>query len=185
MKGRSYGRRPLRYRRQAVLHRDIKPENILIDTSGRVKIADFGIARLLSEERSHLTLTATGAALGSAAYMAPEQIENHGDIDHRADIYSLGVVFYEMLTGGLPLGRFPLPSEKSSSSTGIDAVVLRALEKERERRYQRADDVRNGLEHADENPAASTPFFPPSGPAQRLVQGPHVRSKFLAANLLG
>ena len=138
-----------------ILHRDIKPENILIDTSGRVKIADFGIARLLSTEPSHLTLTATGAALGSAAYMAPEQIENDGETDHRADIYSLGVVFYEMLTGGLPLGRFPLPSEKSPSSTGIDAVVLRALEKERERRYQRADDVRTGLEHADDHPATT------------------------------
>ncbi|MEM7384571.1 MAG: serine/threonine-protein kinase [Verrucomicrobiota bacterium] len=140
---------------QHILHRDIKPENILIDTSGNVKIADFGIARLLSEEEPHLTLTATGAALGSAAYMAPEQIEETGKIDHRADIYSLGVVFYEMLTGGLPLGRFPLPSEKSSSSTGIDAVVLRALEKERERRYQRIDEVSSGIEKAESNPPTS------------------------------
>jgi predicted Ser/Thr protein kinase len=144
-----------------VLHRDIKPENILIDTRGRVRIADFGIAQLLSEGPSHLTLTATGSALGSAAYMAPEQIEASGEIDHRADIYSLGVVFYEMLTGGLPLGRFPLPSEKSTASAGIDDVVLRALEKERERRYQSADAVRSGLDHA-------SAYKPSAAPARSL-----------------
>ncbi|MCW1884032.1 serine/threonine protein kinase [Luteolibacter flavescens] len=131
-----------------VLHRDIKPENILIDTRGRVKLADFGIAQLIGEGPGHLTLTATGSALGSAAYMAPEQIEASGEIDHRADIYSLGVVFYEMLTGGLPLGRFPLPSEKSTAPAGIDDVVLRALEKERDRRYQSADAVRSGIDGA-------------------------------------
>jgi predicted Ser/Thr protein kinase/MFS family permease len=143
-----------------VLHRDIKPENILIDTRGRVRIADFGIAQLLSEGPSHLTLTATGSALGSAAYMAPEQIEASGEIDHRADIYSLGVVFYEMLTGGLPLGRFPLPSEKSTASAGVDDVVLRALEKERERRYQSADAVRSGLDHASAYKPAAVPTRP-------------------------
>jgi predicted Ser/Thr protein kinase len=158
-----------------VLHRDIKPENILIDTRGRVRIADFGIAQLLSEGPSHLTLTATGSALGSAAYMAPEQIEASGEIDHRADIYSLGVVFYEMLTGGLPLGRFPLPSEKSTASAGIDDVVMRALEKERERRYQSADAVRSGLDHASTYKAAT-----PNRPAD-----PADQQKRIAAWSLG
>jgi predicted Ser/Thr protein kinase len=130
-----------------VLHRDIKPENILLDTRGRVKIADFGIARLVGDETQDITLTMTGAALGSTAYIAPEQIENPEDVDHRADIYSLGVVFYEMLTGGLPLGRFPAPSEKSGSDPRLDEVVFRALEKERERRYQSATDVREGVEN--------------------------------------
>ncbi|MBM3880584.1 MAG: hypothetical protein FJ387_12855 [Verrucomicrobia bacterium] len=98
---------------QGVLHRDIKPENILLDTHGRVKIADFGIAKLLDAAQSEIALTGTGATLGTPHYMAPEQIEHPQDVDQRADIYSLGVVFYEMLTGELPLGRFPPPSQKT------------------------------------------------------------------------
>lgn len=133
---------------QGILHRDIKPENILLDTKGRVKIADFGIARLLEEAPGDVTLTATGSVIGSTAYMAPEQIEHPHDVDHRADIYSLGVVFYEMLTGGLPLGRFPAPSEKSASDPRLDEVVFRTLEKERERRYQSAGELREGVSHA-------------------------------------
>ena len=80
-----------------VLHRDIKPENLLLDTRGNVKIADFGIAKLLGDEKDAFTLTGTGASLGTPHYMAPEQFENPTQVDHRADIYSLGVVFYEML----------------------------------------------------------------------------------------
>jgi serine/threonine protein kinase len=90
---------------QGVLHRDIKPENILLDSKGRVKIADFGIAKILDEKGDAMLLTQSGAKLGTAPYMAPEQIEQPSSVDHRADIYSLGVVFYEMLTGELPLGR--------------------------------------------------------------------------------
>ncbi|MGC4017762.1 MAG: serine/threonine-protein kinase [Luteolibacter sp.] len=136
-----------------VHHRDIKPENILLDTKGRVKIADFGIARLAAEDPRDVTLTLTGSALGSTAYMAPEQIEHPDDVDHRADIYSLGVVFYEMLTGGLPLGRFPAPSEKSNSDPRLDEVIFRALEKERERRYQSAGEVKSGVEGYRASPA--------------------------------
>src|SRR5262249_45603809 len=113
-----------------VLHRDIKPENILLDTSGTPKLADFGIAKLANESGVSTSLTATGHALGTAAYMAPEQVEKPATVDHRADIYSLGVVLYEMLTGELPLGRFAAPSEKSPVDRGVDEVVLRALEKE-------------------------------------------------------
>src|SRR5205814_3527182 len=91
---------------EGVLHRDIKPDNILLDTRGRVKIADFGIAKLLAEAVAENPLTGSGASLGTPHYMAPEQIEKPNAVDHRADIYSLGVVFYEMLTGELPLGRF-------------------------------------------------------------------------------
>ncbi len=131
-----------------VLHRDIKPENILIDTEGRVKIVDFGLAKLRNEGAPHVTLTQSGAKLGTLAYMAPEQIENPSEVDHRADLYSLGVVLYEMLTGELPLGRFPSPSEASGTDPRLDAVVLKTLEKKRENRFSDAVAMRSGIEEA-------------------------------------
>ncbi len=128
-----------------VLHRDIKPANLLLDGRGRVKIADFGVAKLLDAGRD-VALTESGAAVGTPAYMAPEQIEMPSQVDHRADIYSLGVVFYEMLTGELPLGQFAAPSERRAVDGRIDAIVMRALKKEREQRQQSADEVRTQVE---------------------------------------
>ena len=135
-----------------VLHRDIKPENILIDTEGRVKIVDFGLAKLRDENAVPFTLTQSGAKLGTLAYMAPEQIEKPAEVDHRADIYSLGVVFYEMLTGELPLGRFPTPSEANGTDPRLDGVVLKTLEKKRDKRYQDAGEMRSGIESASAAP---------------------------------
>src|SRR5688572_11287611 len=134
---------------QGILHRDIKPENILLDANGRIKIADFGIAKLVGEVRPEGALTGTGAAVGTPNYMAPEQIEKPLEVDHRADIYSLGVVLYEMLTGELPLGKFPPPSEKTPLNPNVDALVLRALEKQKEKRYQSAREVKTGVEKLD------------------------------------
>ncbi|MHC4438600.1 MAG: serine/threonine-protein kinase, partial [Planctomycetota bacterium] len=91
---------------QGIVHRDIKPENVLLDKKGYVKIADFGLAKLLDKPPTAYTLTQAGQKMGTPQYMAPEQIEHPGQVDHRADIYSLGVVFYEMLTGQLPIGQF-------------------------------------------------------------------------------
>lgn len=123
---------------QGVVHRDIKPENLLIDRAGQVHIADFGLAQLTDPGGDGQRLTAIGATMGTPHYMAPEQVEHPQTVDHRADLYALGVVFYEMLTGELPLGRFPPPSCKVTVDVRIDEVVLRALEKEPERRYQQA-----------------------------------------------
>ncbi len=131
---------------EGVLHRDIKPENILLDAKGRVKIADFGIAKIIGENADAMLLTQSGARLGTAPYMAPEQIEQPATVDHRADIYSLGVVFYEMLTGELPLGRFAAPSERAAVGSQVDAVVFRALEKERGRRQQSAGEFKTQIE---------------------------------------
>ena len=139
---------------QGILHRDIKPENILLDAKGRVKIADFGIAKLVGEDQPNVTLTNTGAALGTLHYMAPEQLEKPSTVDHRADIYSLGVVFYEMLTGELPIGRFAPPSSKTPVNASVDDVVFRTLEKDRERRFQSAGEMKTQVEHLTETGAA-------------------------------
>ncbi|MBE0539940.1 MAG: serine/threonine protein kinase [Verrucomicrobia bacterium] len=127
---------------EGVVHRDIKPENILLDQKGRVKIADFGLSKLLVAEAKAVQLTQANHVLGTMHYMAPEQFENPLTVDHRADIYSLGVVFYEMLTGELPLGRFALPSQKAAVDARLDELVLRTLDKEPGRRYQQASELR-------------------------------------------
>ncbi len=142
---------------RGVVHRDIKPENILIDASGRVKIADYGLAKLAGAEESRLTKS--GFTMGTPHYMAPEQVENSSAVDHRADIYSLGVIFYEMLTGELPLGRFKAPSERGAGDRRLDPVVLKSLEKEPADRYQSAGEVKAQLARLDKVPLAAA--FPP------------------------
>ena len=131
---------------EGIVHRDIKPENILLDKRGRVKIADFGLAKLLDKPPTAYTLTHAQQKMGTPHYMAPEQIEHPAQVDHRADIYSLGVVFYEMLTGQLPIGRFALPSEKVRVDVRLDEVVLKSLEHEPERRYQHASEIKTDVE---------------------------------------
>jgi len=155
---------------EGILHRDIKPENILLDTKGRVKIADFGIAKLLGEAREKLTLTGSGLAVGTPHYMAPEQLEHPQDVDQRADIYSLGVVFYEMLTGELPLGRFAPPSQKSGVDARVDEVVFHALEKEREKRFRTAGEVKTSVEAITSNPAATQAVPPRPRPGAAIPE---------------
>jgi serine/threonine protein kinase len=131
-----------------VVHRDIKPENILLDRQGRVKVADFGLAKLVGQKYANDRLTAARSAMGTPQYMAPEQWERPLEVDHRADVYSLGIVFYEMLTGELPLGKFPLPSEKADVDSRVDHVVLQAIEKEREQRFQKMSEMKSAVEGA-------------------------------------
>jgi predicted Ser/Thr protein kinase len=154
---------------QGIVHRDIKPENVLLDKRGRVKIADFGLAKLLGRPGGRLSLTGTGQVMGTPHYMAPEQMEKPLTVDHRADIYSLGVVFYELLTGELPIGRFAPPSQKTNVSVDLDQVVLRTLEKEPERRYQQASEVKTAVESLGTMPGT---FAQVAASAQTRVRVP-------------
>lgn len=131
---------------KGVIHRDIKPENILMAVDGSVKIADFGLSRILGNGSQQEMLTGTHQVMGTPRYMAPEQLEGSRSVDHRADIYSLGVVFYEMLTGELPIGRFAAPSKKVEIDVRLDEVVLRTLEKEPQRRYQQASQIKSDVQ---------------------------------------
>jgi serine/threonine protein kinase len=140
---------------RGIVHRDIKPENLLIDKTGRVKIADFGLAKLMGQgiepaaaggPAGSSLLTDAGKVMGTPLYMAPEQAEHPGDVDHRADIYALGVVFYQMLTGELPDKRLEPPSRKVAIDVRLDEVVLRALERNPERRYQQASVFKTQVE---------------------------------------
>lgn len=121
-----------------IVHRDIKPENILMDKKGEIKIADFGLAKLIQGDKPPSNLTMSGEVMGTQKYMAPEQLKDPKKVDHRADIYSLGAVFYEILTGEVPIGKFNPPSRKVRVDVRLDKVVLKALESEPDMRYQRA-----------------------------------------------
>jgi predicted Ser/Thr protein kinase len=170
---------------EGVVHRDIKPENILLDKKGRVKIADFGIAKMVGVPAGQISLTGAQDVMGTPHYMAPEQIEKPQTVDHRADIYSLGVVFYEMLTGELPLGKFAPPSKKVQMDVRLDEVVLHTLEKEPERRYQHASQVKTDVEAITSVPAGARPdAVPPSVPPTTATAGARSDKIILPAFLL-
>lgn len=137
----------LQYAHEAgVVHRDIKPENILLDARDQVKIADFGLAKLARLGSTPGSLTGSREVMGTVYYMAPEQLQRNVEVDRRADIYSLGVVFYEMLTGELPVGRFAPPGERALTDARLDALVLRALESKPADRYQDAAAFKRDVE---------------------------------------
>ncbi len=172
---------------KGVIHRDIKPENILMATDGSVKIADFGLSRIVGNENQPTALTRTHQIMGTPRYMAPEQLEGSRSVDHRSDIYSLGVVFYEMLTGELPIGRFAAPSQKVEIDVRLDEVVLRTLEKEPQRRYQHASQIKSDVETitSTENPAlARTVISPSDRPDTASTPSPNLEQQELAGRLL-
>ena len=125
-----------------VVHRDIKPENVLVAPGNIVKVADFGLSRLMEgEEKTRLTVT--HLMLGTYEYMSPEQRERAKEADERSDLYATGVVLYEMLAGELPIGHFEPLSRKRPGECDrrVDAIVERSLSKEPANRYQRASEM--------------------------------------------
>jgi tRNA A-37 threonylcarbamoyl transferase component Bud32 len=176
---------------RGIVHRDIKPENLLLDKDGRVKVADFGIAKMLATSdlvgRCYAAATSSPslpqtregdagatapaespivtATVGTPGYSAPEQTTDPQRADSRADIYSLGVVFYEMLTGELPGQRLEPPSRKAQIDVRLDEVVLRTLEENPELRYQQASEVKTMVQTIAETDPNQV------GPARRAVRG--------------
>jgi serine/threonine protein kinase len=133
-----------------LVHRDIKPANLLYEEkTGSVKIADFGIAHFTKKDEDMLTLTANNVGMGTMNYMAPEQKVDAGGVDHRADIYAIGVIIYEAFTGKLPLGKFKLPSEVNPKlSRHLDAIVQKCLASDKADRYASCADVKAALQEA-------------------------------------
>ncbi|MBT5925206.1 MAG: serine/threonine protein kinase, partial [Verrucomicrobia bacterium] len=148
-----------------IVHRDIKPENILMDRRGNVKVADFGLAKMMAtvQEGEDLDIesafkvdseqfTQSGKIMGTPKYMSPEQTDSPQTVDHRADIYALGVVFYQMLTGELPDQRIEPPSKKVRIDVRLDEIVMRALEEKPEQRYQQASVLKTQIETIADTP---------------------------------
>ena len=149
---------------KGVVHRDVKPGNVIVNSEGRAKVADFGLARL-SQPGTQSTGMATGVVIGTPDYMAPERLHN-APVDHRADIYSLGVMLYEMLVREVPCGVFDPPSKRVAVDARLDAVVFRAMQQARDRRYQTCGEMRAAIR------AIRTPH-----PAPVVVKGPQVVGK--------
>jgi len=148
---------------EGVVHRDIKPENVLIDARGRVKVADFGLAKLI-DTGAEAVLTRSDQVMGTPHYMAPEQLERPLEVDHRADLFALGVVLYEMLTGSLPRGKFEPPSHRVQVDVRLDQIVLKALEHEPTRRYQHALEIKTDVDHVTDTRAPEVPGTPDAAP---------------------
>lgn len=136
---------------QHLVHRDIKPANILISKEGQVKVGDFGLAKLVGASRD-MSLTQSQVSMGTPDYAAPEAMRAGANVDQRADIYSFGVVLYEMLTGVVPRGAWKAPSALCPVDPRLDRIVIKAMQPDREHRYQRMAQIAESLEEVKRNP---------------------------------
>ncbi len=132
----------LEYAHQYTIHRDIKPENVMIGSDGNVKLMDFGISKLMSNTR----MTGASVVMGTPFYMSPEQLKNSRDVDARADVFSVGVVLYEIITGNVPTGVPKPPSAVSSDvPQELDGIIEKCVDPDPRKRYQNATELRTAL----------------------------------------
>lgn len=155
----------MEYAHQKTVHRDLKPDNILVTREGKIKVSDFGIATLVSVSESRLT----SGMLGTAYYMAPEQMSGNAKIDLRADIYSLGVILYEAAIGKIPVGRFKTPREaRSDVPEHIDRAIIDALSPDVEQRPETMAVLRQRLAGGQGvSPPAQQKPVPVAGPPKK------------------
>jgi len=131
---------------RGIIHRDIKPANIMVGYDGMVKVADFGLAKVNVGGQT-IGLTQSGMAMGTLHFMAPEALMLGTSVDHRADIYAVGVMLYQMLTGKLPQGMFKMPSlQVPGLDPRYDGIIAKAMMEDREARYQSAREMRGDLD---------------------------------------
>ena len=157
---------------RGVIHRDLKPENILFDeqAGGIPKVTDFGLASFVerTDQTDRFNVTETHVAMGTLSYMAPEQRVDARTADHRADIYSLGVMLYEVLVGEVPVGNFAPPSKRRPGvDERVDEIVARCLRQNPGERYQRVSEILAALEPLV--PVSMTSLHRRAGPTSRLV----------------
>lgn len=157
---------------KGIVHRDIKPANIMLTRQGEVKVTDFGLAKNVTHPQT--MVTETHMVMGTPEYASPEQYGMHREVDHRADIYSLGVMAYQMLTGALPRGSWLPPSQlRPGIDSRIDSILIRAMMQDRAQRYQTITDMRRAIEvilaQAPAPPAADASAVPQGGTRRILL----------------
>jgi serine/threonine protein kinase len=177
---------------KGVVHRDLKPQNVLIDAEGNAYISDFGLAKSL--EAGAARLTQTGQFFGTPRYMSPEQVER-GTLDHRSDLYALGLIFYEMVAGDVPFRggsafqlmyqriREPAKSPQLANPDlpdYITRIILRCLQKDPDRRYQTAREVLNDLD-AERAPSRARTVITRSASLINVLTKPKMRSVITAS----
>lgn len=147
---------------RGVVHRDIKPSNVMIDSDGQVKVADFGLAKVVQHDST--SLTKSSVAMGTPDFVAPEALIPGMPVDQRADLYAVGVMLYDMLTGKIPRGRFEAVSQVvPKADRRLDAIVDKALQTDREKRYSTALELKEDVES----------IAPSLGPSSRLNKEAH------------
>jgi len=179
-----------------VVHRDLKPQNIMVDRKGNARIMDFGIARSLRAEG----ITDTGVVIGTAEYMSPEQVEGK-EVDQRSDIYSLGIIMYEMVTGKVPFeGKIALSialkhtTEKPKNPREINDqipedlsnVILKCMHKNREKRYQNAEELLSDLDRIEKDVPTRELALPRRKPiiSKNILKALSLKKIFVAASVL-